>query len=231
MARDLILPLPQPIRDTVESEMYGIADGELRRKIRDIARLAYAHGYTAGHCDGTREVHADKHAEGRGPMPDPTVPLTADDLTEKVAELIGRAYCPCKGCDGCTDWGRPTARAVLDLLASLAGTDRDGLAGRLDPRIIVFDEAPPADSAVRLVPATPAPAPPPSWRISPDGYGTPTMWDTAGDPGTWTVLTDACALPAAVWNWITAVVPPLEPEREGDPDVVTATASLRSDHA
>ena len=70
-------------------------------------------------------------------------------------------------------------------------------------------------------------APPSSWRISPDGEGTPTLWDTAGDPRVWEAVATSCDTPAAVWEWLTRVVPALEPEREGDPDVVTATASLR----
>jgi hypothetical protein len=161
----------------------------------------------------------------------------AGDLTDKVAELIGRTYCPRKGCDGCTDWGRPTALAVLDLLASLAGTDRDGLAallstvkgfGRRIPAVLVAAELGEVlDRELRAL------EPPSSWRISGDGYGDePCLWDCGDDnPNAWRILARHDRLPASVWEWLTRVVPPLEPDREGGPDVVVATASLRSTDA
>jgi hypothetical protein len=99
---------------------------------------------------------------------------------------------------------------------------------------LVFDGAGNADDCAAEVLSflsahgwrAPVAAPPASWRTSPDGYGVPTLWDTAGDPRAWAPLVDACSVPAAVWNWIAEAVPALESEREGDPDVVVATVSF-----
>lgn len=160
-------------------------------------------------------------------MPDQTVPLTAGDLRETLCRRYYDAM------PGSVHWDRiggharadrlAAMDAVLGHLASLAGTDRAGLAAHLTagctcPTTVLTYDGPDSDcpthGAIRALTAAQADVgrltPPQGWFLDLDGHGTRALWlnhpDSPADP--WPrMLAAEHAGQEALWEWLATVIP------------------------